>query len=363
MGFEENSLSLQTVLNNRDEYNLAIPFTDSCRINPFYKLNVSKIYVDTSTAADNIYKVGSRCIGENKWEDIYSLKKPFLNRLATEAGIQFAPGVGDVVKVDENTWKSSAFGALKLPDGNIRTSNNFKVIDLIPEERKYRILYEEKATKGITDHKAAREASEKYAGQWVDTGKKNGNGSIQKKYVIEPNERSRYIEASLLDAMTQLRANAPQKAATGAMLRVIRDLLGIKGTYTMAELKKPFAIARTAFSPDYNDPVIKQMMLQQALQSIGNLFGNTSPVIQSISIPQNRDDEEAVDMVADITEGQDTEETLEGFSEEDRSRDFYCEKCGVHIEERVWDYSVEKFNMPLCYKCQKALRSRKGAGR
>lgn len=109
--------------------------------------------------------------------------------------------------------------------------------------------------------------------------------------MIAEHDRDKYIENSLLDAMTQLRANAPQKAATGAILRVIRDLLGIKGAYTIGELKKPFAVARMSFSPDYNDPVIKQMLLQQAMQSVGNLFGNTRPVVQTISIPQTADDE------------------------------------------------------------------------
>ena len=287
------------------------------------------------------------------------MTKPFLQKLATQAGVQFAPGSGDVVKVDENTWKASAYGALKLPDGTIRTSNNFKVIDLVTEEKKYRIAYEEKAEKGIVDYKTAKEAAEKYAGEWLDTGKKNDNGYPIRKYIIEKHERGKYIENSLLDAMTQLRANAPQKAATGEILRVIRDLLGIKSTYTMNELKKPFAVARMVFSPDYNDPVIRQMLLQQAIQSVGNIFGNMAPVVQTISVPKNTDEE--IDIPSDITEeyGSRADEVAPeeiAGDEEDRSRDFSCDKCGRQIEERVWDYSVDKFGRPLCYKCQKAAR-------
>ena len=125
-----NSLSLETVLNNKSKYNLAIPFTESQQINPFYRISISPIFVDTSSKASEIYKVGSKRTDDNRYEDVYSLTKPFLQKLATQAGIQFAPGSGDVVKVDENTWKASAYGALKLSDGTIRTSNNFKVIDL-----------------------------------------------------------------------------------------------------------------------------------------------------------------------------------------------------------------------------------------
>ena len=356
----ENSLSIQNVLSQKNNYNLAIPFVESQQINPYYKLSVSLLMVDTNPDASQIFKVGSRSLGNNRYEDLYSLTKPFLERLATEAGIQFAPGVGDVVKVDENTWKASAYGVLRLPDNNLRTSNNFKIIDLATEERKYRLAYEEKSVRGITDKRAAKAAADKYAGQW-DGG----------TFFVAEQDRGRYIENSLLEAMAQLRSNAPQKAATGAILRVIRELLGIKGVYTMDELKKPFAVARMSFSPDYNDPMVKQMMLQQCMQSVGNLFGNTQPIMQTISIPQSADDE--VDIPAEpVTQHEEVAAHEQSrpappnapmHEPEDRTQDFCCDKCGVVIPERVWNYSVEKFDRPLCYKCQKIVRSEQRGGR
>lgn len=375
------NLSIQNVLSSRDSYNLAIPFVETQQVNPFYKMSVSLLYVDPN--GREVYKVGSNNQGNGRWEDLYSLTKPFLQRLATEAGIQFSPGSGDVVKMDENTWKANAFGAIRLPDGSVRTSNNFKVIDLVTEEKKYRLSYEEKAQRGISDYKASKEAAKKYAGEWVDTGSKNDQGYPVKIYMIAEHDRGKYIENSLLDAMTQLRANAPQKAATGAILRVIRDLLGIKGTYTIGELKKPFAVARMSFSPDYNDPVIKQMLLQQAMQSVGNLFGNTQPVVQTISIPQTADDEAV--LPADVygepsvsqnpDENQDTrkgsvrdgqpQEAAHGLemTEKDRAQDFCCDKCGNVIPKNVWNYSYENMGRPLCFKCQKAFRNQQGGRR
>lgn len=356
----ENSLSIQNVLSQKNNYNLAIPFVESQQINPYYKLSVSLLMVDTNPDASQIFKVGSRSLGNNRYEDLYSLTKPFLQRLATEAGIQFAFGAGDVVKVDENTWKASAYGALRLPDGSVRTSNNFKIIDLATEERKYRLAYEEKAVRGITDKRAAKAAADKYAGQWD-----------RETFFVAEQDRGKYIENSLLEAMAQLRSNAPQKAATGAILRVIRDLLGIKGMYTMEELKKPFAVARMSFSPDYNDPMVKQMMLQQCMQSVGNLFGNTQPIMQTISIPQSADDE--VDIPAEpVTQHEEVAAHEQSrpappnapmHEPEDRTQDFCCDKCGVVIPERVWNYSVEKFDRPLCYKCQKIARSEQRGGR
>lgn len=358
----ENSLSLQNVLNNKDKYNLAIPFMESHQVNPFYKLTVVAVYADTNETAEHVFKVGSKSIGDGKKIDLYSLRKPFLCRLATEAGIQFAPWGGDVVRVDENTWKATNFGYIRLQDNTVRASNGVKVIDLVSEEKKYRISYEEKAANGILDYRAAKDASERYAGQWVDTGRKNERGYPIKKYVIAESERDRYIEKSLLDAMIQLRASAPQKAATGALLRIIRDLIGIKGTYTMEELKRPFAVMRTVFSPDYNDPIIKQAMLQQAMQSIGNIFGNTNPVVQTISIPNPVDVEDEIEVDADGVQEADVGDNPDGdgaVDGESREMDFYCDKCGGHIEERVWDYSVKAFGRPLCYKCQRIVRGEK----
>lgn len=380
-----SDLSIQNVLAQRNNYNLAIPFVETQQINPFYKMSVSLLYVDTDERASQIFKVGSRSIGNNRWEDLYSLTKPFLQRLATEAGIQFGPGVGDVSKIDENTWKASAFGAIRLPDGSVRTSDNFKVIDLATEEKKYRLAYEEKAERGILDYKAAAEASKKYPGKWVDTGQTNDKGYPIKLYMVVEQERGKYIENSLLDAMTQLRANAPQKAATGAILRVIRDLLGIKGTYTIDELKKPFAVARTSFSPDYNDPMIKQMLLQQAMQSVGNLFGNIQPAAQTISISSVNDE---VDIPADVCEErqfqkeamsksqqpadqqlvqwqqnqQKPQEASQVMTEANRALDFCCDKCGAVVTKAVWKYSSGNFGRPLCYKCQRIVNREQRGG-
>lgn len=357
-----DNLTIQEVLDNREKYNLALPFVETRQANPFYKISVAQVYFSLDNRQSQVFKVGSRNKGNNQWDDLYALTKPSLQRLATEAGIQFPPGSGDVVKMDENTWKATAFGSLKLPDGTIRTSNNFKIIDLVMEEKKYRLSYEEKAEKGISDYKAAKAVAGRYAGKWIDTGQKNEKGYAIKIYVIDQQDRTRYIEKSLLDAMAQLRADAPQKAATGAILRVIRDLLGIKGVYTQDELKRPFAVARMAFSPDYNDPLVRQMLLQQAMQSVGNLFGNTTPVTNTISIPDLPDIEDEVDIPADMDGAQDSPLPMgrgqeRGCGDDDiREQDFYCDKCGVHITEKVWDYSVDRYDRPLCYKCQQIER-------
>ena len=87
--------------------------------------------------------------------------------------------------------------------------------------------------------------------------------------MIADSDREKYIERSILVNMTLLRKTASEKAQTGAILRVIRALLGIKGTYSKAELEKPFVVPTVTFAPDYTDPTVRNAMLQQGMNSMG----------------------------------------------------------------------------------------------
>ena len=65
--------------------------------------------------------------------------------------------------------------------------------------------------------------------------------------MIAKEDRERYIERSIMVNMALLKKTWAEKAMTGAKLRVIRALLGVKGTYTKAELQKNFAIPNSYF--------------------------------------------------------------------------------------------------------------------
>ena len=78
--------------------------------------------------------------------------------------------------------------------------------------------------------KAAKAAAEMFKGNWIDA--KNKWGKACKAYVIDDCDREKYIERSVLVNMTLLRKTAAAKAMTGAILRVIRALTGMKGQYT-----------------------------------------------------------------------------------------------------------------------------------
>lgn len=154
----------------------------------------------------------------------------------------------------------------------------------------------------------------------------------------------------------------PQICEAKALNGAIRTALHIKGTYTAEELKKPFVVAYLVPNLDHQD--VKDAAIKNMFQSALNLFGG-APSIQQIEskVPESAaieaSDGECFDEYIDGTYRQadgNLEENATKPDEENAKEwrdDFYCDKCGAHITEKVWDYSIEKYGRPLCYKCQK----------
>lgn len=378
-----NSNTLAEIQSKYQDCNLLIPAATSVQINPFYKCTVMEVVADISQSSGDIFKVGNTKVGEDRngkavYVDIFSLAKPLLMKLATAAGIQFHPEYTTVTRENTNTYVGKAYGAVRLPDGTFKTHAETKRICLDDEEAKYRLEFMDKSIMGIRDWKAAKAAADMFKGEWhEDSEKLNQWNKPEKYYVIADCDREKYIERSILVNMTLLRKTASEKAQTGAILRVIRALLGIKGTYQLQELKKPFAVPTVTFSPDYSDASVRQAMLQQGMNSMGNMFGTTSAPSASLTFATEAfadsfDPDENLNNPAFASEqSADEEDYAEDYQQEDPEREqeyrespaqqeageestgCFCEECGKEITERAYEYSVNKFGKPLCMKCQK----------
>lgn len=383
-----NSNALAEIQSKYQNCNLLVPAATSVQINPFYKCSVMEVVADTSERSGDIFSVGKVKTGEDRngkvmYEEVFSPAKPLLMKLATAAGIQFHPEYTTVTRENANTYVGRAYGALRLPDGSYKTHAETKRICLDDEEAKYRLEFMDKSIMGIHDWRSAKAASEMFKGEWKEDPEKiNQWGKPEKYYVIADSDREKYIERSLLVNMTLLRKTASEKAQTGAILRVVRALLGIKGTYSKAELSKPFVVPTVTFAPDFTDPTVRNAMLQQGMNSMGNMFGtaSTPPAISttfsSEAFSEDFDPEEEVDnpaFASDIPEDdgvppveaeQEYNQAPSVQQEELPPRnqvnengyitwDLYCDKCGESINERVYEYSLNKFSRPLCIKCQK----------
>ncbi len=374
-----NSNALAEIQSKYQDCNLLIPAATSVQINPFYKCTVMEVQADTSENSGDIFKVGNTKVGEDGqgkviYKDVFSPAKPLLMKLATAAGIQFHPEYTTVMRENENTYVGKAYGAVRLPDGTFKTHAETKRICLDDEESKFRLEFMDKSIMGIHDWRAAKQAAEMFKGEWKeDPEKKNQWGKPEKYYVIADCDREKYIERSMLVNMTLLRKTASEKAQTGAILRVIRALLGIKGTYTLEELAKPFAIPTVTFSPDYSDASVRQAMLQQGMSSMGNMFGATAvpPAMNQIAFSQEAFDDgfdpEANldnpafasdipvedDFAADYQQAHEAEPVPQTPPSAQEDTGYQCDGCGAAINERVYEYSLNKFGRPLCMKCQK----------
>lgn len=362
--------SLPEVIKEYKGYNLLIPTATDVQLNPFYKFHVEEVAVDLSETSGDIFKVGSIDTGrkddrDNKiYADAFSLSKPLLNKLAMAAGIQFNPEQTYGERIDRVTYRAHAQGAMRKADGTCRTETDQKEICLEDEEEKYRIEFADKAARGITDDKQAKAAAEIFKGTW--TKAKNKYGKTVDAYVIDEADREKYIERSVMVNMSLLKKTWAEKAITGAKLRVIRALLGVKGTYTKEELQKNFAIPTVVFSPDYSDPAVRQAILTQGISSVNNMFGTPTLPIKKVEFEndtafdveafetnpafQSDAPDEDVPDIPDIPEELPNEPEPTTPPEEEG---YFCDECGVEISEKVYAYSLNKFGRPLCIKCQR----------
>lgn len=370
------STSLAEIKNQYKEYNLLLPTVTEVQINPFYKYTISEVKADLSEGSGDIFKVGNVKTGydsKNKTDiyvDAFSPTKPLLLKLATAAGIQFDPTYTTGGYVSKNCYRAKAYGAIRLPDGTGKTHADEKVINLDDEEDRLRGEFMEKSVEGIKEWRSAKAAEKLFAGDWISTGEKNDHGYDIKKYVIAETERSRYVEHSVKLNMALLRKSIAEKAMTGAVLRVVRALLGMKGSYTKAELAKPFVIPAVTFSPDYTDPEVRHIMLLQGMNAVSNMFGSgpMSPAPAAVYNPpvmatNNFEPEIFPEESANVTDQEHNPTDEEAYASPQMEPEVpapaappktpECSVCGSVINENVYDYSLKRHGRPLCYSCQK----------
>lgn len=377
-----NQTALAALSEKYKDCNLLLPVATEAQLNPFYKMTVMEVRANTQEGAGDIFKVGTINVN-NAWVAQYSPAKPLLMKIAAAAGIQFDPDhtYGTYVDGNKNVYRAKAYGALRLPDGTGKTHCDEKVINLSDEEDKFRLEFMDKSIQGITDKKQAEEAAKLFQGEWKD-GVDKYNKSCKVFYIADSDQK-KYIERGVLVNMTLLRKTMAEKAMTGAILRVIRALTGLKGTYTVEELQKPFAIPRVTFSPDFNDPEVRRAMMAQGMNAVGSMFGGTlpttTPIIEGHAVVSDFDPDVFADNAAFQSdqpidpqpeyapqgEPEPANESPSLFSQQQPSRGAtspapgsttaagpVCSNCGRAISSAVADFSQRKHGRNLCRECQ-----------
>ena len=364
--------SLAEIQDRYKNCNILMPVATEVQLNPFYKYTVMEVKADLTENSGDVFKVGSvktgMANGKATYADTFSPTKPLLMKIAAAAGIQFDPNNTYGNYISKNCYRAKAYGAMRMPDGTGKTHCDEKTINLDDEEDRFRLEFMDKSLEGITEKRAAEEAAKLFKGTWIDSTDRYGKPC--KAYKIADEDREKYIERSVLVNMTLLRKTFAEKAMTGAILRVIRALTGLKGQYTKAELEKPFAIPRVTFSPDFNDPQVRQAMLAQGLNSVSNMFGTAnalpeaterSDVIDATFSPDEFADNPAFaseqqSAPVDDFSGAELPPEKAGNPDKPPKDKMHCHECGAEIAPSVSDYSVRYYGKPLCMSCQKGAQ-------
>lgn len=175
---------------------------------------------------------------------------------------------------------------------------------------------------------------------------------------------------------TEFLKHLPQICEAKALNGAIRTALQIKGSYTIQELSKPFVVAYLV--PNLDNADVKRVAIESMFTSAKNLFGNGAlpdngmieakhleekepdykDVMEAETIPYT----EEVPQSAEQMQMQETqspvafEQPSRVMTEEDRTQDFCCDKCGKVIPEKVWNYSYNNLGIPACYSCQQIIK-------
>ena len=104
------------------------------------------------------------------------------------------------------------------------------------------------------------------------------------------------------------------------------------------------------------------------MNSVNNMFGTPQIAVKNVDFesestvftqddldnPAYASDTESEDDYPDVVEESEQYQPPQPQEQEpDRSADFQCSRCGEIINERVYEYSINKFGEPLCIKCQR----------
>jgi hypothetical protein len=200
----------------------------------------------------------------NKNDGKYALNGLALRVIASDAGVRWLEQ--GVVEARERSPDGHVYlrvrstGAVLQPNGETYLITQHKEIDTADEEDRIR---QEKESKYRRENKLAAGAA------------------------IPPAARAK-IEDDLRRDIIQIRQHLLSLAETKSMLRVIRALLGLKQTYTTAELAQPFVIPRLLYRPDLTNPLALERVRVQGTQAIGELYGQTASGIHGPVEPTGR---------------------------------------------------------------------------
>lgn len=295
-------------------YNVLVPTLTIQEISPFHKPVLEIVRINPDPQAGEVYEIiqGS---GD------FSMRAVALQKIGYAAGLIWnARGCGrtdDGSNPDIVSYRAEA--AVRKEDGTYMPLNAEYMVDLDVIEEELRESYEKKSQTLMKEKKQKGE-------KWTEEERKN------------------FVEKYLRRDMLQKRKFRLQLAQTGAMDRVIRKILGLKGTYKKEELQKPFVVPKIAFSPDVTDPRVRELLLRQGMDATNVLFGTETGRSMIDFHPAAAEAEGAIDVTPPV------ESEEKGGGEEEVAFDKLDSKGQTDCLEKLMKkkgYLASKLKKPL----------------
>ena len=337
----------------KEGFNVLAPTTHMQQISPFHRIRIETVQIDPDPENGEVYKVGSKYAGKDSegkpiYEDELTFSKVALMKFADAAGITWNWRDTRAVTVTPDYVYYEAVGAIRKTSGEWRVIKGSAEIDLKVKQQE---IYKQKL-----------EYAKKLANSNYKSDKDKLGGKTPEQWAKEKTD----------DDMLRERAFKLRKAETAAMERAIRMALCLKPKYSPDELKKPFAIPKIDFAPDYSDPEVKRALLQQGIQASNNLFGATVIQDDGGGVMFDGGAEAPADGNIEVIEATVVEEgSNQDLPEDDdatavnfpwEKEELVCRKCNGPItemsgwtQEQLVEYSRQNFGDDLCGKCMKQI--------
>lgn len=298
-------------------YNLLIPVTQINDIPSIQKVVINIVIINTDEKTKEIYL--------DKLSNKYALTKIGLTKLASAANIRYL------------TTRSL------IPQSCTRCSELFKSTCKQPECSKCKNQYDVKVCVSIEVPKTD--------GSFTEIVSSKELRMEELKSILKPNEYARFFNYR------------NEQCESRAYNRAIRAALSIRPSYTLQELEKPFAVAHLV--PDLDNPDVKKAVLQAYGNSIQTLFTkniqnkDTKEILNQLDTNENIKNIYLNNVDNNLNNSETTNNAIQSYNTNNTIIDnnnytetLVCKNCGTKISEKVRDFSISNFKIPLCYKCQ-----------
>jgi len=239
-------------MGTQKQYNELFTSSSVASASPFHSIVWEDVFISTNPNDKEVYKNGGAGYGDD-YVPYYTPTKVAITKLMNAAGIQITENSRVDNRLDPYVVEWHCKGKWVMPDMTERYADGDYCLDL-----RDNIPVGEKVVRGARfqqEYDKERDTLiEKRCGLKLKGNEKDKQMERERAYRALDDDKKIELEqdaeARSLRTIVGMRQHIVQRAQSGAMLRVARELTGLKGQYTADELKLPFRIPRSRFDFD-----------------------------------------------------------------------------------------------------------------